>query len=71
MASRQRCARWMGASELNADPFICTESDSSAPSLDSGSPPIPCNYLRVQIMENHLNGKDTHVRGLRVFGLQG
>ncbi|OCF35563.1 anaphase-promoting complex subunit 10 [Kwoniella heveanensis BCC8398] len=31
-------------------------------------PPIPCHHLRVLILANHLNGKDTHVRGLRVFG---
>lgn len=31
-------------------------------------PPIPCYHLRVLIIANHLNGKDTHVRGLKVFG---
>lgn len=31
-------------------------------------PPIPCYHLRVLIVANHINGKDTHVRGLRVYG---
>nr|XP_019009812.1 anaphase-promoting complex subunit 10 [Kwoniella pini CBS 10737]OCF48593.1 anaphase-promoting complex subunit 10 [Kwoniella pini CBS 10737] len=31
-------------------------------------PPIPCHHLRIIILSNHLNGKDTHVRGLKVFG---
>ncbi|KAL7421335.1 hypothetical protein Q5752_004220 [Cryptotrichosporon argae] len=31
-------------------------------------PPIPCHHLRVVIIANHLNGKDTHVRGLKIFG---
>ncbi|GFZ47395.1 hypothetical protein JCM24511_05138 [Saitozyma sp. JCM 24511] len=31
-------------------------------------PPIPCHHIRILIIANHLNGKDTHVRGLRVFG---
>lgn len=43
--------------------------------MDSGEdegmvegPPIPAHHLRVVIVANHLNGKDTHVRGLKVFG---
>ena len=32
------------------------------------SPPVPCHHLRIQILANHLNGKDTHVRGLRIHG---
>lgn len=43
--------------------------------MDSGDeegvvegPPIPAHHLRVVIVANHLNGKDTHVRGLKVFG---
>ncbi|ORY24771.1 anaphase-promoting complex, subunit 10-domain-containing protein [Naematelia encephala] len=31
-------------------------------------PPIPAHHLRILILANHLNGKDTHVRGLRIFG---
>jgi hypothetical protein len=31
-------------------------------------PPIPCYHLRILIVANHINGKDTHVRGLKVFG---
>ncbi|WVO15470.1 hypothetical protein L204_103128 [Cryptococcus depauperatus] len=31
-------------------------------------PAIQCHYLRIVIFANHLNGKDTHVRGLKVFG---
>ncbi len=26
-------------------------------------------YLRVVILANHQNGKDTHVRGMSVYGL--
>ena len=32
------------------------------------SDPIPCFHIRVLIIANHLNGKDTHLRGLKVFG---
>jgi anaphase-promoting complex subunit 10 len=35
---------------------------------DERSPPIPAHHLRIVILANHLNGKDTHVRGVRVFG---
>jgi len=31
-------------------------------------PPIPCYHLQILIVANHINGKDTHVRGLKVFG---
>lgn len=31
-------------------------------------PPIPAHHLRIIIVANHSNGKDTHVRGLKVFG---
>lgn len=34
-------------------------------------PPIPCHHLRILIVANHLNGKDTHVRGLKIFGAPG
>ncbi|KAG7548984.1 hypothetical protein FFLO_03097 [Filobasidium floriforme] len=34
-------------------------------------PPMPAFHVRVQIVGNHLNGKDTHVRGIRVFGVPG
>lgn len=30
-------------------------------------PSIDLNYIQIAILGNHLNGKDTHVRGLRVF----
>ena len=35
---------------------------------DDDRPPIACYHLRVLIVANHINGKDTHVRGLRVYG---
>lgn len=28
---------------------------------------LRCFLLQVRIMENHQNGKDTHVRGLKIF----
>lgn len=31
-------------------------------------PPIPAHHLRIVILANHLNGKDTHVRGVKIFG---
>ncbi|BEI84873.1 hypothetical protein CcaverHIS002_0502740 [Cutaneotrichosporon cavernicola] len=31
-------------------------------------PPIPTHHIRIVIVANHMNGKDTHVRGLKVFG---
>jgi anaphase-promoting complex subunit 10 len=38
-----------------------------AESKEAGAP-IPAYHLRIVIVANHLNGKDTHVRGLRVYG---
>lgn len=32
------------------------------------SPPISAFHLRIIILANHLNGKDTHIRGVKVFG---
>lgn len=40
--------------------------DSDTPEI--AGPPIPAHHLRIVIVANHLNGKDTHVRGLKVFG---
>lgn len=31
------------------------------------SEPIRAHLLQIAIISNHLNGKDTHVRGVRVF----
>lgn len=31
-------------------------------------PPIPAHHLRIVIVANHMNGKDTHIRGLKIFG---
>ncbi|EMD58571.1 hypothetical protein COCSADRAFT_73019, partial [Bipolaris sorokiniana ND90Pr] len=30
-------------------------------------PTLRCHLLQVKILENHQNGKDTHLRGLQVF----
>ncbi|WFD31324.1 hypothetical protein MSPP1_002358 [Malassezia sp. CBS 17886] len=45
------------------------EADASLP-LGATTPlhPIDVFVLQVCILGNHLNGKDTHIRGLRVFG---
>jgi Anaphase-promoting complex, subunit 10 (APC10) len=32
------------------------------------SKPLHAYVLQVVIVSNHMNGKDTHVRGLRIFG---
>ncbi|ORX39107.1 anaphase-promoting complex, subunit 10-domain-containing protein [Kockovaella imperatae] len=42
--------------------------DSSSEGQEIDGPPIPAHHLRILILANHLNGKDTHVRGLKVFG---
>ena len=33
-----------------------------------GRKPIHAYILQVMVVANHMNGKDTHVRGLRVLG---
>ncbi|KAG0658420.1 Anaphase-promoting complex subunit 10 [Rhodotorula mucilaginosa] len=33
----------------------------------SGEEPLKAHLLQVAILSNHMNGKDTHVRGIRVF----
>ncbi|EIW66103.1 hypothetical protein TREMEDRAFT_70338 [Tremella mesenterica DSM 1558] len=42
--------------------------DSSPEGQMIEGPPIPCHHLRILVLANHLNGKDTHVRGLKIFG---
>lgn len=39
------------------------------PDNEVAGPPIPAHHVRIVIVANHLNGKDTHVRGIKVFGL--
>lgn len=41
---------------------VCSEA------LKLGSKPIHAYILQVTIVSNHMNGKDTHVRGLRILG---
>ena len=41
-------------------PFLHTDSRSRSP--------LYCYILQVIIIANHMNGKDTHVRGLRLLG---
>ncbi|TXT09057.1 hypothetical protein VHUM_02531 [Vanrija humicola] len=45
-------------------PLRPLEADGSG----GDGPPVPAHHLRIVIVANHLNGKDTHVRGLKVFG---
>ncbi|WVR09080.1 hypothetical protein IAU60_006141 [Kwoniella sp. DSM 27419] len=49
-------------------PIIMRPMEVSESGVEVEGPPIPCHHIRVQILANHLNGKDTHVRGLRVYG---
>ncbi|KAK1922594.1 anaphase-promoting complex, subunit 10/DOC domain-containing protein [Papiliotrema laurentii] len=45
--------------------------DSTEDGMEVEGPPIPCHHLRIVIQANHLNGKDTHVRGLKIHGQPG
>ena len=36
--------------------------------LCSFSKPVEAYVIQVIIVQNHMNGKDTHVRGLKVLG---
>ncbi|KAF2641908.1 galactose-binding like protein [Massarina eburnea CBS 473.64] len=39
-----------------------------------GKPKIPvlrCHLVQIKILENHQNGKDTHLRGLQIFAMDG
>ncbi|WWC91227.1 uncharacterized protein L201_006169 [Kwoniella dendrophila CBS 6074] len=49
-------------------PIILRPMEVTEDGQETEGPPIPCHHLRIIILANHLNGKDTHVRGLRVFG---
>lgn len=33
-----------------------------------GSKPIFCYAMQIIVLANHMNGKDTHIRGLHVLG---
>lgn len=48
-----------------ADPTTSEEEEST--SLTPPQPPIHVNLLQICVLANHLNGKDTHVRGIKVF----
>nr|XP_018259156.1 anaphase-promoting complex subunit 10 [Kwoniella dejecticola CBS 10117]OBR81314.1 anaphase-promoting complex subunit 10 [Kwoniella dejecticola CBS 10117] len=49
-------------------PIVLRPMEVTEHGEETEGPPIPCHHLRIIILANHLNGKDTHVRGLRVFG---
>lgn len=34
-------------------------------------PVLRCHLVQVKILENHQNGKDTHLRGLQIFAMEG
>lgn len=38
------------------------------PSEDGGVKPLHAYVLQVVVVANHMNGKDTHIRGMKVFG---
>jgi len=51
------------------DPLIPEELEAGALAEDAPPlRPIDAFLLQVCVLGNHLNGKDTHVRALRVFG---
>ncbi|KAK4683908.1 anaphase-promoting complex subunit 10, partial [Tremellales sp. Uapishka_1] len=52
-------------------PISLRPMEVSETEAEIDGPPIPCHHLRLLIIANHLNGKDTHVRGLKVFGVPG
>ncbi|KAK8843330.1 hypothetical protein IAR55_006985 [Kwoniella newhampshirensis] len=52
-------------------PIVLRPMELSDDGNEVEGPPIPCHHLRIIILANHLNGKDTHVRGLRIFGAPG
>ena len=43
-------------------------SRSSLPPHSLGSKPVEAYVIQVIIVQNHMNGKDTHVRGLKILG---
>ncbi|KAL1745389.1 anaphase-promoting complex subunit 10 [Schizophyllum fasciatum] len=51
---------------------VGTEPDDSEEETNGGAPPIKPVYayvVQVAILANHMSGKDTHVRGMRVLGI--
>jgi anaphase-promoting complex subunit 10 len=41
--------------------------DGLSTSLSTSREPIRAHLIQIAIISNHMNGKDTHVRGIRVF----
>lgn len=48
-------------------PFLLLAASYSLVNL-SASKPVNAYILQIIILTNHMNGKDTHVRGMRIFG---
>lgn len=44
---------------------------SSSPRKQQKLPTLRCHLVQIKILENHQNGKDTHLRGLQIFAREG
>ena len=44
--------------------LTCAEFDMEDPSIAGV---LRCFFLQVRVLENHQNGKDTHIRGVQIF----
>ncbi|WVQ81231.1 hypothetical protein IAT38_003353 [Cryptococcus sp. DSM 104549] len=64
-------ARYIEFNKPDGWTFIPLRPEATKDGGEKEGPPIPCYHLRITIFANHLNGKDTHIRGLRVYGAPG
>ncbi|CAD6571879.1 MAG: hypothetical protein TREMPRED_000416 [Tremellales sp. Tagirdzhanova-0007] len=62
--------RAINAEELEPVGYPPEVGDEDESDLVDG-PPIPCHHLRIVLLANHSNGKNAHLRGLRIFGAEG
>ncbi|ORY91653.1 anaphase-promoting complex, subunit 10/DOC domain-containing protein [Leucosporidium creatinivorum] len=57
--------RWVDLQQPNGWQHL--KIGGSARGDDDGGEPIRAHLIQIAIISNHMNGKDTHVRGVRIF----
>jgi hypothetical protein len=52
----------------SSDSVLTPTHPRGAPAPSSGKPRLRAYMLQVVVLSNHQNGRDTHIRQLKVFG---
>jgi hypothetical protein len=68
MAGSRSMFRWSQEKRVKACMFFVYLNSLGTLNFKSPSKPVHAYVIQVIIIANHMNGKDTHIRGLRVLG---